>query len=228
MTWQHNAVGESGSTVTVTIRDLPDECPLCQTKGTFHPFNLFHNTKSTDEHQLEIVFRCPNSRCYEVFIGYYAAVGAGYFDFRRSAPRLYASRNFSETINRVSPSFQNIYNQSLKAENDELNQICGPGYRKALEFLIKDYLISLAKGEAEHEAIKSELLGACIANRIQSVNINSVAKRAVWLGNDETHYVRRWDQKDLQDLKKLIDLTVHWVEQEILTKELITDMPDSN
>lgn len=47
-----------------------------------------------------------------------------------------------------------------------------------------------------------------------------------WLGNDETHYVRKWEDKDLKDLKKLISLTIHWIEMDALTVEVIADMPD--
>lgn len=28
-------------------------------------------------------------------------------------------------------------------------------------------------------------------------------ERAAWLGNDETHYVRKWPEKDVKDLKSL-------------------------
>jgi len=49
--------------------------------------------------------------------------------------------------------------------------------------------------------------------------------RAVWLGNDETHYLRKWEQKDLTDLKNLIGLTVHWIEMEELTETVMKDMP---
>ena len=38
--------------------------------------------------------------------------------------------------------------------------------------------------------------------------VASLAERDVWLGNDETHYVRKWEGKDVQDLKLLIKLTV--------------------
>ena len=56
--------------------------------------------------------------------------------------------------------------------------------------------------------------------------IQTVAKRALWLGNDETHYLRKWEDKDLTDLRKLIDLTIHWIEMEKLSEEYIEDMPD--
>jgi hypothetical protein len=48
----------------------------------------------------------------------------------------------------------------------------------------------------------------------------------VWLGNDETHYVRKWENKDINDLKRLIAMTVAWVEIELFTVQLEKDMPE--
>lgn len=96
-------------------------------------------------------------------------------------------------------------------------QICGTGYRKSLEFLIKDYLISTLP-EDQHEAIKNKFLNNCIRDNISNINIKTVASRAVWLGNDETHYTRKWEDKDINDLKSIIELTLHWIESEIRTQ----------
>ena len=54
-----------------------------------------------------------------------------------------------------------------------------------------------------------------------------MASRAAWLGNDETHYIRKWVDKDVQNLKSLIDLTIRWIESEIETKQLLTEMPEN-
>lgn len=222
----HGAKNADGGTASVNFSEVPDECPLCHTKGTFSALDLYYNGSASGDRRLEIVYRCPNSKCHEVFIGYYEQNPNGNYYLKRTAPRQHISRVFSGTIKSISAEFPSIYNQALKAEGDGLNQICGPGYRKSLEFLIKDYLISRSDAAEDKEAIKSEALGTCIANRIQDANIKGVSRRAVWLGNDETHYVRKWEEKDLQDLKKLIDLTVHWMEAEALTTELLKDMPD--
>jgi hypothetical protein len=122
-----------------------------------------------------------------------------------------------------SPLFQEIYNQALQAESLKLNHIAGMGYRKALEFLIKDYLINFKEEDAE--VIKGKLLGRCIKNHIENENIRELAERAAWLGNDETHYYRTWIGKDINDLKQLIDLVIHWISMEILTKKMIEGMP---
>ena len=42
---------------------------------------------------------------------------------------------------------------------------------------------------------------------------------ATWLGKDETHYVRIWNDKDIEDLKMLMQLTVYWISRELLTRK---------
>ena len=74
----------------------------------------------------------------------------------------------------------------------------------------------------------SELCSLGHASRIMcnDARLKSTAERAAWLGNDETHYVRKWEYKDLQDLKEFIVLTEYWVESEHLTKESVAQMPE--
>jgi len=72
------------------------------------------------------------------------------------------------------------------------------------------------------------LLAACIEKYVKSEQIKQIAKRAAWLGNDEIHYTRKWEGKDLVDLKRLITLTLHWIEIEKLTADVIDDMPEAN
>ena len=45
------------------------------------------------------------------------------------------------------------------------------------------------------------VLGTVIADYLDEPNIRDSAERAAWLGNDETHYLRRWEEQDIQDLK---------------------------
>ena len=111
--------------------------------------------------------------------------------------------NLPENIEKISPDFVKIYTQSAIAEKELLDQIAGVGYRKAAEFLIKDYAIS--KKPADEEKIKSIMLGQVISTYLNDFpKIQALAKSVAWIGNDETHYVRRHDSKDIDDLKKFI------------------------
>lgn len=55
----------------------------------------------------------------------------------------------------------------------------------------------------------------CVQKFITEPSIKLMAERATWLGNDGAHYVRKWEDKDLQDLKNLIDLTVYFISRSL-------------
>lgn len=171
-------------------------------------------------------FSCTSHKCLELFIAAYSKDDSNFYDdmfyYRGSAPYKAHPVQFESTILEISESFSEIYNQAKEAEDRDLDQICGVGYRKALEFLIKDYAI-LINPENE-EQIKREFLNGVITNYIHSEKIKEISKRAVWIGNDETHYIRKWDNKDINDLKILIKLTTNWITNEVLSKNYIEEM----
>lgn len=132
-----------------------------------------------------------------------------------------------DEIKQISPDFCKIYDQAYKAEQLGLNLVSGPGYRKALEFLIKDYLILQQKAEddAAKKEIEDSALMHCIRKYVSDSRMKATAERAAWLGNDETHYIRKWEDKDLQDMKRFIQLTSFWIQSEHLTNVGISEMP---
>jgi hypothetical protein len=117
---------------------------------------------------------------------------------------------FPIEIKKYSKNFVTIYNQSLKAEINSLTEICGLGYRKAFEFLIKDYLIK-KHPKPEHIKIKELPVSRCISEYVTSDEIKLVSHRVLWLGNDHAHYLKKWKGKTLTDLKSLINLTIRWI-----------------
>ncbi|WP_430816557.1 hypothetical protein [Carboxylicivirga sp. RSCT41] len=217
------AITFEGGQKSVSYDHNPSSCPFCHQSITPRTYQAFNKSSI-----LEITFICPNPKCGRAFFAIYKN---GYSSIGKNPSTFYyvnssignvEGREFSNNITKISSLFTEIYNQSLESESIGLNHIAGIGYRKALEFLIKDYLISLNPDDSN--TIKSKFLGNCIKDYIDNKNLKSVAERAVWLGNDETHYVRKWEDKDIKDLKKLIDLTLHWIEMEILTEQYSSEM----
>jgi hypothetical protein len=125
----------------------------------------------------------------------------------------------------VSPTFIEISRQVAAAEAASLNQLVGIGLRKALEFLVKDF--ASAEHPDREAEIKAVPLAQCIRTYIDDPRVKAVAERAAWLGNDETHYVRRWEDKDIRDLKVLVQLAVNWIHNHLLTNEYIKTMERS-
>ena len=201
---------------SLELEEYAIECPFC---------HALVNPKYICLHDRSLFAVCPNSDCNQHFILTSDYTGSCFEEVEpNSTP---GKRVFSNTIRKVSPDFEKIYNQAYHAEQIHLDQICGVGYRKALEFLIKDYLIfHVVETDADKEVIKKTFLDKCIQDYVPNDQVKIVARRAVWLGNDETHYTRKWGNKDVSHLKSLIDLTVRWIESDIETKELLQDMPD--
>ena len=167
---------------------------------------------------MEVAFQCPANACQRMFIAEYNATtahGGLECTLKDIYPRRFVAHTFDDEVRTLSNDFCNIFNQASAAENYGLDQVCGPGYRKALEFLIKDYLCS--KDAKNAETIKATALGVCIKDHVADANVKRCADLATWLGNDETHYVRKWTDRGLADLKTLIRLTLHWIQNELLT-----------
>ncbi len=190
---------------TVTI-DTPSKCPHCG--RTMSPLHVGQSISSeisnvSYEGRFSVIFRCSFEDCLKYFVIEYINdnyESASMVDYTYRPP---IKVKLPENIEKVSPVFVEIYSQATVAESEALNQIAGVGYRKAAEFLIKDYAIS--KNKDDEEKIKAILLGQVIAEYLNDFpKIQALAKSVAWIGNDETHYVRRHDDKDIEDLKKFI------------------------
>lgn len=225
---------ENGRRSQVRVNQLPDSCPVCKRAGTPDFVTAFldedHDRNPYDpySHDLQAVFRCPNRKCRSVFFADYRCTADSGFLNRSGRPAYVEPREFSQTITSLSPQFCSIYRQAQRAEGNNLMLICGPGYRKALEFLVKDFLINrtFRDDPDKQEQVKDVQLGPCIGKFVEDERIKKVAERAAWLGNDETHYVRKWQDRDLEDLKHLIHLTVNFVENAVDFDAIMAGMPN--
>jgi hypothetical protein len=162
--------------------------------------------------------------CGLIFIAVYklkeAADKETYYYLSSVGPRHPRTSHELETIKGVSPKFYDIYAQAQFAEEMDLKEICGMGYRKALEFLIRDYI----KLTVDENKTRTLNLGTCITNYIDDIKIKEAAKRAAWLGNDETHYYRKREDKDLQDLKVLLRITINFVDSSLMLDRYTNEM----
>ncbi|RZB31106.1 MAG: hypothetical protein AEth_00777 [Candidatus Argoarchaeum ethanivorans] len=195
-------------------------CPFCHKSIEMQPLSYVNFGKYNNQ----ILLKCKS--CKNAFIGYTTRNNnTGHFIIIKLSKGTHKTSEFSKEIIDLSSTFVKIYGEAEFAEQENLMEICGVGYRKALEFLIKDYLVSIKPDEEEN--IKKKFLGQCIKEDIGNTNIKQIAEKATWLGNDETHYIKKWEDKDLGDLKKLINITVHYILMELQTKTYLSDMEDN-
>ncbi len=199
------------------------ECPSCHFAIVPEALSAFYvPAKSQDygSYRLNLLSLCPH--CRKIFMTEYeGCVPDSRYRFnspRFSVPFVPHTSAFSDAIKALSPNFCETYSQSETAESHQLFQICGIGYRKALEYLVKDYLCH--KFPECSDDIRSEFLGASI-KRIEDSRIKTLAERSTWIGNDETHYVKKHEDLDVNDMKRFIKALLIYVESELAFEEAL-------
>lgn len=217
----YNFVNEESN---IYINRWPDECPVCGHGINPRFVKAFGKERQySDELLIEAIFRCPRVDCQAVFVASYktdpypramsdfATLQNGYIS------PYFKEEPVDEEIKKISPKFVEVYTQAKVADDTGLNLICGAGYRKALEIVLKDFLIKTEQATAEE--VKGRMLGWLIVNKITNPKIKAVANLAKDVGNDETHYEKRLENLSLEDLRKLVKLTLFHIGQELLTIE---------
>lgn len=207
--------------------EYPRLCPRCNVASKPDLMGIV----LVQESKLEITFYCES--CKHQFISEYTITLEDNREYSNKQyirtsnhianyPVVFEQRVFSDEINSISENFVIIYNQANEAESLKLDQIAGIGFRKSLEFLVKDYSINyLGKDKDE---VSKKLLAKCIEDYIQNPKVKEVLKVATWIGNDETHYVRKYSNSDVETLKNLIDLSVLWIQMDIQSGNVLASL----
>lgn len=149
-------------------------------------------------------------------------IGSGtYFDSFKTLPtHMESAANLSSKIKNEFPDFPKIYNQAKKAENSELDLIAGMGYRKALEFLVTDYLMKYHLDKVSEEDLNNPKTSLRKnIDKLPGEKIKQLAKAASFIGNDETHYTRRHPEYDIEAIKAFISAVIAEIENEIIFEE---------
>lgn len=198
-----------------------DTCPICKAKisptyvaSSFDSvlsasvFDLCNSCNSAFITKYEITISSPSPRTYRSTKVIY------------SEPNRFEKKKFDDRITALSPQFDKIYNQALAAETFGLDEIAGLGFRKSLEFLIKDFAIHQHPDDSED--IKKLMLSPCIQKYISAEHIKTLAERSAWIGNDEAHYVRKQADRDVSDMKSFIQATVYFIGMILITEDAAT------
>lgn len=138
-----------------TVDRTPGECPICH-----HAIDARYLTGVVLEATpfgsalAEAVFQCPQRQCLRTFIGRYSgefdrSINSHLLKLRNVAPFHPKAPEHPAEIAELSPQFVEIFAQASAGEAWELSEIAGCGYRKALEFLIKDYCVGEVPAKAD-------------------------------------------------------------------------------
>ena len=193
----------------------PNICPHCH---VINEPSYTHSAFTKDlsgEQQIITLWRCANRECYRHYPALYKTVTSTQAEFVRfldglpkgpewPKPIIVLKSGKSEDIPEgLQSRFIKTYLQSLTAENSGLDEIAGMGYRKSIEYLVKDWAIQ--SNPADKEKINGLWLSAVISEYYDG-DLKGILERATWLGNDQSHYNKLFEEFDLSVLKELIEL----------------------
>lgn len=187
--------------------EKPVICPHCN-MGTDAPLSNKHNF-------------ALNGYSFIAATGKCTACGKEFFFACHNTPEkkaknvcLYPTIQFvpyqNETLASISERFIDMFNQALQCEFNENYELAAIGYRSALEILIKDFAINeLGKSIEE---VSGKKLHAAIGEYLNQNELVNTADVIRILGNDYTHYQRRYPQHDFELLKAYMDIFLKQIE----------------
>ena len=181
-------------------------CPYCN-KIIFPEMRVY--TIARDFSSINAIMLCPScfTEYFEKFTKIYNFEYTTVEAYPYAKPQTTLPAGFSELF----PDFYKIYLEAAQAESYNLLEICGMGYRKALEALVKQYAIELFPDEVQK--IQKETLMQTI-QRFASQKIITLATAATWLGNDHAHLVTKHPDYDLNALKSFINVLCQYIQSE--------------
>ena len=192
----------------------PNVCPHCHVVINPHSQWSVETTDTDNTPTLITAWSCSNDSCKKIFLVSYKADGQT-LKFNRFLNGLPKGPNWPKPIvdlksgnpkSQEQPEqtrFIHTYLQSLVAENSGLYELAGMGFRKSIEYLVKDWAIQ--NKPEDKEKIEKSWLGSVITDYYSGA-LKEILERATWLGNDQAHYNRLFEEFDIDVLKELIEL----------------------
>ncbi len=185
----------------------PSVCPHCGF-GTDAPFAK-KDVYSYNGHYL-LVATCTCTSCGKHFF-FVCEYDSGKENYD---PIVYPNIAFTpysnEILEKISSRFIDMYNQALQSEFHKNLELAAIGYRSALEILVKDYAIK-ELGQNPEE-VSSKKLCPAIGTYLNQEDLVKTADVIRILGNDYTHYKRKYPQHDFELLKGYMEIFLKQIE----------------
>ena len=196
--------------------EIPNECPNCG-KSVYPSHLVSLVTDVSGSNLLASIFLCNSCKNFIYTLSVPVLYKTNSYIIAKTYPPIIENAKISNAIENLSPNFSKIFNQAVTAESSGLDEICGVGYRKSLEFLIKDFAIH--KYPDKKETIENMPLGPCINAYCDNEKIKTLSIACAWIGNDETHYVRKHEGYSINELKAFIKAVITYIDSELSFEE---------
>lgn len=222
--------------------DTPNICPFCHitqqpkivVSRASRNMSITYSKVDYTIYEALAIWECVNKSCLKSFVCHYLpSDDSRKFSLNRFLNGLPKGPDWPkpiEDLKSANPRIEDVeeqtrfiktYLQSLVAENSGLDEIAGMGYRKSIEYLVKDWAIQ--NNPQEKAKIEKLWLGHVI-DKYYSGDLKNILDRATWLGNDQAHYLKLFDDYSIDDLKELIALIMVELDRQYKLQHYITNI----
>lgn len=187
---------------------LEQVCPICHKSGRPEYANgcLVRSFNKDEKPLLFTIWYCTNCKKYYVSLHHMkSSLKEVEKDAQFPYPREIEENSIPQDVKDKYPDFTKIFSEASECERLGLLSIAGTGYRKALEFLVKDYL-QQEQGLAKEDVGECRLEKCC--QKIEFEPIQKLSNAATWLGNDETHYIVKHPEYDIVQMKGFLNALI--------------------
>ncbi len=190
----------------------PATCPFCG-YGTDAPITNKNHFQLNDHYVIMATCKCTS--CGQTFF-----FVSEYLNGHEYEPIMIPSISFiryeNKILSKISERFIDMYNQALQSEFVGNYELAAIGYRTALEIIIKDFAIN-ELGIPREAVVKKKLYDAIgeYLNQNELINTSDVVRI---LGNDHTHFERKYPQHDFELLKGYMDIFLKQIEVQYMIK----------
>ncbi len=191
----------------------PAICPYC---GTGTDATITGKSNFILDGKVLIASTCRCTACSKTFFFACASDGEGYAPNVCLYPDITFTPYKNDIFSSVSERFITMYNQALQSEFVGNIELAAIGYRSSLEILIKDFATKELNKPFEEVAKKS--LCNAIGEYLNQPDLVSTADVIRILGNDYTHYQRKYPEHDFELLKGYMEIFLKQIEVQYMIK----------
>lgn len=185
----------------------PAICPHC---GFGTDATLKEKTFYSFNNGYLLIATCECTACHKNFFFACESISGSYAKMVSMYPSFQVTPYANEKLAAISQRFIDMYNQALFAEFNQNYELAAIGFRSALEILVKDYAIQ-ELGEPAETVAKQSLCNA-IEKYLNLPDLVNTADVVRILGNDYTHYQRKYPEHDFALLKKYMEIFLSRIE----------------
>lgn len=209
---QHKMVFPNTSYFLNKVYNVPKKCPHCLHSISVTVLDAKQQNYDSLHHMNFLLHKCPE--CEKGFMTVHLRiVKSGSNELLYCYPSNIVHKH-SKLIENFSPRFVEVYNQAYMAEQMNHITLAGSGYRIALEIIVKDFAI-IANPQDEEKIRNNITLNNCIQEYYKDIETLVPAHVVRKLGNDFSHYNKKFEEVDFKEIKTYLDIFVLNIEMKL-------------